>query len=106
RRPWMMAPVALPNAKLIIGRPNHPSYPSGHSCVSAASGAVIKSFFPEQSAKIDAQVAEAGMSRIYAGIHYRFDVDQGQALGASVAQWAIQYDRQRGILAAVLPANP
>jgi membrane-associated phospholipid phosphatase len=102
-RPWMVAPADLPNAKLIIGRPNHPSYPSGHSCVSSAAGAVLKHFFPAKSATIDAQVAEAGMSRIYAGIHYRMDVEQGQALGRSVANWAIGYDREHGLLSAVFP---
>lgn len=102
-RPWMVAPVDLPNAKLIIGRPNHPSYPSGHSCVSSAAGAVLKHFFPAKSTTIDAQVVEAGMSRIYAGIHYRIDIEQGQALGRSVADWAIRYDRDHGLLSAVFP---
>lgn len=102
-RPWMVAPVDLPNAKLIIGRPNHPSYPSGHSCVSSAAGTVLKSFFPAKAGSIDDQVAAAGMSRIYAGIHYAMDVQQGQALGRSAAQWALDYDRERGLLTAVFP---
>jgi membrane-associated phospholipid phosphatase len=86
---------------MIIGRPNHPSYPSGHSCVSAAAAEVLKSIFPAKAATLDQQVAEAGMSRVFAGIHYRFDVAAGQALGRSVAQWAMMYDRQHGLLAAV-----
>jgi membrane-associated phospholipid phosphatase len=102
-RPWMVAPNDLTKAKLIIGRPNHPSYPSGHSCVSSSAAAVLEHFFPTQSSTLDAQVVEAGMSRIYAGIHYRMDVEQGQALGRSVAAWAIQYDRDRGLLASVFP---
>ena len=100
-RPWMVDPTDLPNAKLIIGRPNHPSYPSGHSCVSSAAGAVLKAFFPAKSATLDAQVAEAGISRVYGGIHYFFDISAGQTLGRSVAQWAIEYDRTRGLLSAV-----
>ena len=102
-RPWMVSPVDFPRVKLIIGRPNHPSYPSGHSCVSSASATVLKRFFPEKKATLDQQVAEAGMSRIYAGIHYAFDIEQGQKLGRSVARWAIRYDRKHGLLAAVLP---
>jgi PAP2 superfamily len=102
-RPWMVAPADLPNAKLIIGRPNHPSYPSGHSCVSSAAATVLKSFFPSKASTLDQQVAEAGISRIYAGIHYRVDIEQGQSLGRSVAQWAIGYDAQRGLLSAVFP---
>jgi membrane-associated phospholipid phosphatase len=103
-RPWMTASDAdLPNSRLNIGRPNHPSYPSGHSCVSSAAARVLKFFFPEKSASLDLRVAEAGMSRIYAGIHYRFDVDAGQTLGNAVAEWALGYDRKNGLLAAVLP---
>ena len=102
-RPWMRAPADLPNSKLIIGRPNHPSYPSGHSCVSSSAAAVLESFFPSKSATLDAEVTEAGMSRIYGGIHYRSDIDAGRVLGQSVARWAIDYDREHGLLAAVMP---
>jgi membrane-associated phospholipid phosphatase len=89
-------PISTP-----IGRPNHPSYPSGHSCVSAAAAEVIKSFFPEHAATLDAQVAEAGLSRIIGGIHYRFDITAGQNLGRAVAGVALAFDRERGLLAAV-----
>ena len=104
-RPWMVAPNDLTNPKLIIGRPNHPSYPSGHSCVSASAAAVLKEFFPSKAATLDQQVTEAGMSRIYAGIHYRMDVEEGQRLGRSVAAWAIAYDHEHGLLSAVFPSR-
>ncbi len=75
-----------------VGMPNHPSYPSGHSCVSASAAEVLSSFFPEERADLDAKVVEAGLSRMYAGIHYRFDIEAGQALGRSVARFAIAAD--------------
>jgi|SRR4051812_41998513 membrane-associated phospholipid phosphatase len=100
-RPWMVDPTDLTNAKLIIGRPNHPSYPSGHSCASASAATVLEAFFPDKSATLEQQVAEAGMSRVYGGIHYFFDIAAGQALGRSVAQWALEYDRTNGLLSAV-----
>jgi membrane-associated phospholipid phosphatase len=100
-RPWMVRPDAFPWSSMIIGRPNHPSYPSGHSCVSAAAGAVLKSFFPTKAATLDQQVVEAGESRINAGIHYPFDVAAGQGLGRSVAEWALKYDQHHGLLRAV-----
>ena len=74
---------------LTFGLPNHPSYPSGHSCVSAAAAAVLKEVFPERGTGLDGWVEEAGLSRMYAGIHYRFDITAGADLGRAVAQWAI-----------------
>jgi hypothetical protein len=100
-RPWTVDATDLTNAKLIIGRPNHPSYPSGHSCVSSAAGTVLELFFPAKSATVDQQVAEAGMSRVYGGIHYFFDIATGQALGRTVALWAIDYDQTNGLLSSV-----
>jgi hypothetical protein len=84
------------------GLPNHPSYPSGHSCVSAAAVRVIASYFPEHAATLNAQVADAGKSRVVGGIHYPFDVTAGQALGRQVADWAMAYDHRPGGLLAAL----
>jgi membrane-associated phospholipid phosphatase len=72
-----------------LGIPNHPSYPSAHSCISAAFGAVLADAFPRERRWLDAQVEEAGMSRIYAGIHYRFDIDAGQEIGQRAAAKAL-----------------
>jgi membrane-associated phospholipid phosphatase len=90
-RPWKASKDI--NTYLEVGRPNHPSYPSGHSCVSASGAAVIASFFPELTSQLNAMVVEAGMSRMYAGIHYRFDCETGQILGRSVAAFTIAADR-------------
>jgi membrane-associated phospholipid phosphatase len=100
RRPWQVNSAAFVRP-MIIGQPNHPSYPSGHSCVSAASAEVLKAIFPSKSATLDEQVQAAGQSRVYAGIHYQFDIVAGQKLGRAVAQWALAYDRRRGLLTAV-----
>ena len=78
------------------GLPNHPSYPSGHSCVSAAAARVIGTYFPEHAATLNDQVLEAGRSRVVGGIHYPSDVTAGQALGRAVADWAMAYDQQPG----------
>jgi hypothetical protein len=46
-------------------------------------------------------VAQAGLSRMYGGIHDGFDVAAGQLLGAAVAQLAIGIDRSVGLLSRV-----
>lgn len=45
--------------------------------------------------------ADPGLSRMYAGIHYRFDIDAGQALGNNVGRLAVSIDRSSGLLAAL-----
>ena len=76
---------ADPQIKLPIGLPNHPSYPSGHSCIAGAYATVIASAFPEQRDSLIAMIEEAGLSRIYAGLHFRFDCTVGAELGRQVA---------------------
>jgi len=89
-RPWVADPGII--VLTTVGKPNHPSYPSGHSCVSSSGAEVLKAFFPEKSKQLDAMVTQAGLSRMYGGIHYRFDIEAGQALGRSVAGFAIKSD--------------
>ena len=87
---WTIRPSqAEPDITLAFGLPNFPSYPSGHSCASASAGSVLAHFFPDRAAELDGWVEDAGLSRILAGIHYRFDVTAGQQLGRSVAELAI-----------------
>ena len=90
-RPWQ-ADAAI-TVVAAVGKPNHPSYPSGHSCISSSAGAVLGAFFPEQRKQLDAMVTEAGLSRIYGGIHYWFDLEAGQRLGRSVARFTMRADR-------------
>ena len=89
-RPWQADPGITVVAA--VGKPNHPSYPSGHSCLSSAGADVLSTFFPEQREQLNAMVTEAGLSRMYGGIHYQFDIDVGQVLGRSVAQFTIAAD--------------
>ena len=89
---WMLRPYQA-NAEIAtaLAPPNHPAFPSGHSCVSAAAARVLQEFFPHRTNELDQLVSDAGMSRIYAGIHYRFDITAGQQLGRTVADWAINH---------------
>jgi hypothetical protein len=106
---WVMRPsqaataLGLPAITLPTGLPNHASYPSGHSCLSAAAAVVLGEFFnsPDQLVELSTFVRDAGLSRIYGGIHYRFDVVEGNNLGRSVAAVALAYDRNNGLLDAV-----
>ena len=102
---WMLRPTqADPLVVLVLPEiplPNHPSYPSGHSCHAAAAATVLGYFFPDRAAELENVVTQMGLSRLYAGIHYRFDITAGRDLGNAVGQWAIAVDESAGLLAAM-----
>jgi len=92
-RPWKADPLmTLVDAVGKPAPPNHPSYPSGHSCLSSSAASVLSTFFPEHTAQLDAMVVQAGLSRMYGGIHYQFDITAGQTLGHNVARFTIAQD--------------
>jgi membrane-associated phospholipid phosphatase len=72
--------------------PNFPSYPSNHSTFSAARSEMLAYLFPTRAEFIRAVGAEAGDSRIWAGIHYPMDnvagVNLGRAVAAVITDWA------------------
>ena len=99
---WLLRPSqADTTIAMAIGLPNHPSYPSSHSCTSGAASTVISALYPSEAARLSAMADEIGLSRLYAGIHYRFDINTGLAIGKSVGQLATQVDHDRGVQSVV-----
>jgi hypothetical protein len=89
---WLSRPYeASAEISTVLAPPNHPSFPSGHSCVSASAARVLAHFFPDRALTLEGLVSDAGMSRVFAGIHYRFDITAGQQLGKSVAEWVLAH---------------
>ncbi len=97
--------VIDPKWEPLLNTPPFPEYPSGHSTQSAAAAEVLTGFFGETFAFDDAtgepeglpvrsftsfaQAAEeAGISRLYGGIHYRFGVEEGLTQGRCVGAFA------------------
>lgn len=86
----------------LFATPNHQSYTSGHSTFSSAAAAVLSAFLGTDSVtftatgdgvtrtytSIEAAMLDAGMSRIYGGIHWQFDNQAGLLAGTQVGQWA------------------
>ncbi|MBK6901652.1 MAG: phosphatase PAP2 family protein [Saprospirales bacterium] len=87
---------AIPGFKTILGIPNFPSYTSGHSTFSAAAAAVLSHIYPADQAQSEAWADEAAESRIYAGIHYRFDAEVGNVQGKAVASYTIEVAEKDG----------
>ncbi len=87
---WVPRPTQVdPGIVLAIGVPNHPSYPSNHACISGTNGLVLDAMFPDQHGRYFAMGKQAGESRVYAGIHYRMDLDSGFDIAHKVAAKAI-----------------
>ena len=90
--------------------PNFPSYPSGHATFGAAAGEVLKAIFgnkiqftdrshetkkefngtPRKFATIDAMVNENALSRLYLGVHYRMDCEEGLNVGKIIGKKAVE----------------
>jgi membrane-associated phospholipid phosphatase len=84
-RPITMARTVLgTELKTTILTPPFPSYISGHAAFSGAAASVIGAFFPAQAPALQAMADEAAMSRLYGGIHYRHDNEDGLVLGRAI----------------------
>jgi len=83
-----------------------PSYPGAHAVISAAAARVLTSFFKTDHfnfnvtsevlpgvqrsfSRISDAAEEATLSRIFAGVHFRFDLTTGQRLGREVADFVV-----------------
>lgn len=94
---WLLRPsMADPAITLPVGLPNFPTYTSGHSSFSGAAADVLGYIFPDQLNSMRAMSDEAAVSRLYGGIHFRFDNDAGLVTGRSIAQLAIARGRADG----------
>jgi membrane-associated phospholipid phosphatase len=84
---WAPRPIHVdPSVTTVFATPNHPSYPSAHSCFYGAASSVMARLFPRDAAAFAALAEQAGESRIMAGIHFRADVGAGGAIGRQVAE--------------------
>ncbi len=88
-------PVQLdPSIGTSIGLPNFPAYPSGHSTFSAAAASVLSYLFPSGADEFVKQADEAGISRLYGGIHYRSDIERGKEHGKVVGGFTVRFAQQ------------
>jgi membrane-associated phospholipid phosphatase len=91
-RPPMADPTIVP----LFALPQHPGFPSGHACASAATAAVMSYLFPADAASFSAMSNDAGNSTFYALIHSTFDVSQGFVLGQQVGQQVVSRAKTDG----------
>lgn len=78
-----------PRIKTLTGVPNFPAYISGHSTFSAAAATLLGYLVPQRATDYTAMALEASNSRMYGGIHYRADCEQGLKTGGRIGDLAI-----------------
>lgn len=100
--------LADPNWTPLLGTPPFPAYVSGHSTFSSAAGGVLSEYFgtdlinfsvvseditnlpagyTREFSSLSDAVDEAGMSRIYGGIHFQFDNEDGKLTGYAIGDY-------------------
>lgn len=88
---WYIRPSQLDaELKPLFPPPSHPSYPAAHGCLSTAGATVLAGVFADDRQRLLGLGKEAAEARIWAGIHYRFDIDAGQEIGRKVAERALE----------------
>ncbi len=83
---WMRETVDAHWLPPLVDTPNHPSYPSGHSSISAAAATVLAFYFPHHADELDQLAHEASQSRVLGGIHWPLDTEAGLVQGRQVAE--------------------
>jgi hypothetical protein len=78
------------------GTPRHPAFPAGHSTVAGAGLGILSYFFPDLVSDFEDLADNAGMARLWAGIHYRSDHTFGLELGKTVASLIVNRLKQDG----------
>jgi membrane-associated phospholipid phosphatase len=91
-RPNMADPTIVP----LIPQPNHPAYVSNAAIIASAVAALVGSMFPQEAARWQYLGEEAGLSRLYGGIHYPSDERAGNQMGKRLGVLAVQRDQLNG----------
>ncbi|WP_226655802.1 phosphatase PAP2 family protein [Pseudalkalibacillus hwajinpoensis] len=81
--------VARPNQldhefETLLCTPRHPTYPSGHATIGGATAEILSYFFPAEQRRLRELAKECADSRLYAGVHFPVDNEQGLRLGKQI----------------------
>jgi undecaprenyl-diphosphatase len=77
--------VRNPNVRVIGGRPDDASFPSGHAASSAAAAFELSRFVPSLRILWWTLAIAIAYSRVYLGVHYPLDVAGGALVGLAFA---------------------
>jgi membrane-associated phospholipid phosphatase len=75
-----------PEFTTVIPTPNFPGYTSAHSAVSSTAAVILGQLFPEEESYFVSQAQEAAASRLWAGIHFPQDNNNGFVVGQQIGR--------------------
>jgi len=88
---WTKRPdMEDPSIPVAMQNPNFPSYTSGHSTISRAAAEALGVLFPEKREIFIKDAEDARDSRLYAGIHFSYDNNQGFILGQKIGEYIVK----------------
>lgn len=87
---------ADPIWKPFIPTPFFPAYVSGHATYSGAAAEVMSYLFPQDADAWDKRARQAGLSRIWGGIHWPVDNVYGQRMGRAVGRMVVEHAKADG----------
>jgi membrane-associated phospholipid phosphatase len=94
---WTARPDQFdPSITTVVPTPNFPTYVSNAATLGTVSTLVLGYLFPRQAARYEGWAREFGESRLWAGIHFRSDIEAGSAIGRAVAQKVIERAKADG----------
>ena len=94
---WTARPVTFdPTITTVVPSPNFPTYVSNAATVGMAPALVLGHLFPREAPRYLEWAKEFGESRIWAGIHFRSDVEAGWEIGRKVGALVIEHAKRDG----------
>jgi PAP2 superfamily len=94
---WTARPNEFdPTITTVFPTPPFPSYPSNATALSMAPAIVLGHLFPRESARYLGWTKDYGESRVWAGIHFRSDLEAGWELGRRVGMAVVERARRDG----------
>lgn len=85
------------NLSTVLSTPRFPSYPSAHATVAGCADIILSYFFPPESSRIKALMEECAQSRLYAGVHFQVDNDEGLRLGRQIGEMVVRMLRAQNV---------
>jgi len=105
-RPWQAVPTVEAGWTPLLATPNHPEYPSAHSCLTGSTAHALTRIMGTEQIEYDIDaanvgttrhyatrdelLAEVGEARIWGGLHYRFSVKAGLRIAERVVAFNLQ----------------